>query len=245
MTVPFGFSVGDFVAAIELVGTVIDAVQASGQTSQRFRDLIRLLFSLETALIQVKDIQLHESMYAEHTALARTALECQRTIDDFWATARNYQPHITRPSTLKARETWMKIKWALCKQNDIDRLKIDLLGHTQALNIIMSAVKLKSEQIENQSRDTKHQTLVSLIQRVSNQYMGHLRTMFTQMEGILEKVTCAMRMDFRIFAAVMELQHIVRQIPGQVLNQQPVYLVDALGFQRPFHLETITSLSMS
>lgn len=142
MTVPFGFSVGDFVAAIELVGTVIDAVQASGQTSQRFRDLIRLLFSLETALIQVKDIQLHESMYAEHTALTRTALECQRTIDDFWAEARHYQPYLTGPSTSRARETWMKIKWALCKKDDIDQLKIDLLGHTQALNILMSAVKL-------------------------------------------------------------------------------------------------------
>jgi hypothetical protein len=54
MSVSFGFSAGDFIAAIELVGTVIDALLSSSTASLEYRELISQLLSLETALIQVK-----------------------------------------------------------------------------------------------------------------------------------------------------------------------------------------------
>lgn len=54
MSVGFGFSVGDFIAAIELVGTVIDALRSSGSAATEYRELVGQLLSLETALLQVK-----------------------------------------------------------------------------------------------------------------------------------------------------------------------------------------------
>jgi hypothetical protein len=53
MSVGFGFSVGDFIAAIELVGTVIDALRSSGSAATEYRALVSQLLSLETALLQV------------------------------------------------------------------------------------------------------------------------------------------------------------------------------------------------
>ena len=51
MSVGFGFSVGDFIAALELVSTVIDALRQSGEASVEYRELLRQLYGLETALL--------------------------------------------------------------------------------------------------------------------------------------------------------------------------------------------------
>jgi hypothetical protein len=69
MSVGFGFSTGDLIAAIELVGTVVDALRSSGNVGAEYRELVCQLLSLESALIQVKRLESEESQYAEVIAL--------------------------------------------------------------------------------------------------------------------------------------------------------------------------------
>ena len=47
MSAGFGFSIGDFLAALELVSTVIDALRDSGQAGNVYRELLHQLYSLE------------------------------------------------------------------------------------------------------------------------------------------------------------------------------------------------------
>jgi hypothetical protein len=97
---------------------------------------------METALIEVKRIELHESMSAERISLQRAAVQCQTTIDEFWKKIRKYQPYLgstARPS--KVKEAWMKIRWAICKEEDVEKFKADLRGHTAALGVLIAAVK--------------------------------------------------------------------------------------------------------
>ncbi len=84
MSVGFGFSTGDFIAAIDLVGRVIDALRSSGHAGSEYRELISQLLFLETALIQVKELEFEESQYAEAVSLRQAAAQCRRTIDGFW-----------------------------------------------------------------------------------------------------------------------------------------------------------------
>jgi hypothetical protein len=72
MSVGFGFSVGDFIAALELVADVIDALRESGEASKRYRELVRQLDSLESVLLRVKRLELDEAQYAEYIALQQT-----------------------------------------------------------------------------------------------------------------------------------------------------------------------------
>jgi hypothetical protein len=51
MSVGFGFSAGDFITAIELVGTVVDALRPSGNAGAEYRELLFQLLGLESALI--------------------------------------------------------------------------------------------------------------------------------------------------------------------------------------------------
>jgi hypothetical protein len=138
MSVGFGFSTGDFIAAIELVGIVIDALRESGDASTEYRELLRQLYSLETALLQVKRLELDESQHAEVIALRQAASQCQRTIDDFWQTIQKYQPCLrTGGSSSRLKDGWMKVRWTLCKKDDVTRFKTNLMAHTQSIELLL------------------------------------------------------------------------------------------------------------
>jgi hypothetical protein len=143
MSVGFGFSVGDFLHAVDLVATVIDALRDTGHTSTDFRELIKVLLSLETALIQVKRLELDESQQAEHLALKQAAAQCQNTIDGFYKQLQKYQPHLASALPLSnVRTGWMKVRWALCKRQDLTRFRHDLAAHTSSILILLSSLQL-------------------------------------------------------------------------------------------------------
>lgn len=143
MPVSFGFSAGDFIAAIELVATVIDALRESGDTSSEYREIVRRLYSLETALLRVKRLEVDPAQNAELVSLQQAAAQCQRTIDNFWTKVQKYQPHLRIGGTSSGlKDGWMKIKWAICKKEDVTRFKADLIGHTESIQLLLMTMQM-------------------------------------------------------------------------------------------------------
>lgn len=142
MSVGFGFSVGDFIAGLELVATVIDALRESGESDRRYRELINELYSLQTALLQVKKLELHESMNAEKIALHSVASQCQRTIDDFWQRVQKYHPSLGKSGPRSLKDQWMKIRWAVLEEDDVEKFRADLRGHTGTINLLLSCCRM-------------------------------------------------------------------------------------------------------
>ncbi|KAH8792572.1 hypothetical protein BGZ57DRAFT_922092 [Hyaloscypha finlandica] len=64
----FGFSAGDFITALEIVATVIDALRDTGKAATQYRGVLKQLHSLQTALV------------------AQAVSEYLGTIADFWKT---------------------------------------------------------------------------------------------------------------------------------------------------------------
>lgn len=80
MSVGFGFSVGDFISALELVATVVDALRESGESSSEFRALVAQLQTLRAALESVNSLVLDGQRQGETLALRQAAAQCQKTI---------------------------------------------------------------------------------------------------------------------------------------------------------------------
>ena len=62
---------------------MIDALRDSGDSSSEYRALITQLYTLETALLRVKQLDFDRERYAEIIALRQAASQCQNTIDGF------------------------------------------------------------------------------------------------------------------------------------------------------------------
>ena len=143
MVTPFGFSVGDFVAGIELIRQLINALEDSAGSSAEYRELIKELYSLERALLEVKHLDLDASQYAQLVALRQAATQCQQTIDEFLSKLRKFQPAFrTGGAKSSWRDSLRKMEWALYKKEDVERFRAQLSGHTASINMLMMTVQL-------------------------------------------------------------------------------------------------------
>jgi len=78
MLPPFGFSVGDFVSGISLIGELIKVLEDSAGSSAQYRELIKELYSLERALLEVKALDLDEMQHSQQGSVSRRSMRSSR-----------------------------------------------------------------------------------------------------------------------------------------------------------------------
>jgi hypothetical protein len=249
MPVGFGFSVGDFLAVLRLIGAVIDALRESSYASSSFRSLINELYALESALLHVKRLDLDDSHHVEMVALRQAASQCQRTIDSFYSKIQKYQPHLQQGGTdSKIKDAWVKIKWAVCKKDDLDTFRAEIRGHTSSIGILLLTVQMESTTMHTRKQNSHYESLAGMIQRFSSQAMGTLNTItdsvaqgVQQSKALLESSAQVVQTNLRVFQIVHDIQLFILKIPGQIQRQQPVCLIDPFNKESPFHLEFVRS----
>ncbi|GAM41354.1 hypothetical protein TCE0_042f14416 [Talaromyces pinophilus] len=253
----FGFSVGDFLAALQLVGTIIDGLRASGHSGIRFRSLLSELYTLEDALIRVKRLDIvddddDESQASERIALQQAAALCQRSMYDFYKKIEKYQPHLTMRAAGGGKnwlkDGWMKIKWATCRTEDVEMFQAELRGHRGSIEILLLTLSLNRSSIQAKTQEQRQRSLAGKIQDLSSEWMGKLANLSSnvascmeQGKQLVESTAQILRTNIQLFQHIREIQNFITRIPGQVERQQPVYLIDALGKASPFHLEFVRS----
>ncbi|KAF2993058.1 hypothetical protein E8E13_000092 [Curvularia kusanoi] len=248
MSVGFGFSVGDFLAVLRLVGTVIDALHESSDVSSSFRLLVDELYLLQKVLLDVKHLDL-EISHIRKIALQQAASRSQSSIETFYAKIQKYQPHLQQGGTAsKTKDAWAKIKWATCKKKDVDTFRAEIQGHISSIDILLSLVQLEATTMHMRKQDLQHKSLARGIQDLSFQVMGVLATIASGVaqsvqhgKALLETSAQILQTNLRVFQMVNDIQLIMLKIPGQVERQQPVYLIDPFDKECPFHLEFIRS----
>jgi len=248
MSVGFGFSVGDFLAALSLVGDVIDALRESSHASSSFHSLINELYALESALLRVKRLDF-EGHNIEKVALGQAASQCQKTIDAYYKKIQKYQPHLQQDGTdAKIKDAWAKIKWAVCKKDELETFRAEIRGHTSSIEILLLSVRIEATTLHTRKQDSHHKSLGSKMQDLSCQAMGMLSTItdsvaqsIQQGKALLESSAQIVQTNLRIFQIVHDIHVFIFRIPGQIQRQQPVYLVDAFNKESPFHLEFVRS----
>jgi hypothetical protein len=250
MSVGFGFSIGGFIATLQLVTTVIDALQDSGKSSSANRELMSELRTLDFALRQVSHVELDSSQTAHQIALQQAAAQCQRTILGFWNKIKVYQPHLSSSgSTSRIKDGWMKIRWALCNQEDVANFRADLVTHTGSIQLLLITLQMERDSLHTREQEQRQKSLASKIQDLSSQWLGSLSSLISGLTTSIElgrqlQVTAAhiLRTNLEVFKIVLRMQQVITQILGQIgQQQQPVYFWDAKGFYAPFYLEFINS----
>ncbi|KAE9377453.1 hypothetical protein N431DRAFT_398375 [Stipitochalara longipes BDJ] len=249
MSVGFGFSAGDFISALELVATVVDALRESGESSTEFQALVAQLETLQGALESVNCLEVDDDQHEKVVALHAAAAQCQRTISNFWEEIKKYQPSLRAGgSGNRFKDGWMKARWAVCKKEDLTKFRIELAGHTDSIQMLLTTVQMAATRIDD---NRNHQRHYSLAGKMQESYFGCMSRIGVVIHGIstgleqgrqlMDLTANIIQTNIQIFRIVLNLQNIITRIPGQVERQQPIYLIDALDRHMPFHLEFILS----
>ncbi|KAF2118058.1 hypothetical protein BDV96DRAFT_644390 [Lophiotrema nucula] len=121
----FGFSAGDFIAAIDLIHKVVAALNERKGASAEFRTLVQHLDSIEGSRQHVQHLQFDDAQESETIQLRRATTRCVDTIKTFYvnhlATYDRYlQAGGSGNSTLaRVKDGMAKTAWAVLKKDDV------------------------------------------------------------------------------------------------------------------------------
>jgi hypothetical protein len=138
----FGFSVGDFIAAITLVKDLIDALQDSGGASDHFLSVIRELREVENALKGVRQLKERLGSYPQQAAIEQAAAQCRYCIDEFLKTITRFQPRLRLGGSGEMlRDGLRKIQWTLCRKRDAQAFLATLHGHRSSITVLLGLMQ--------------------------------------------------------------------------------------------------------
>lgn len=253
MAVPFGFSIGDFVGGIRVIIACIEAVHDAKGASAHYQALTAELQSLQSGLEAIDDLQLEWTAQKQHTAIAEAVLRCQRCIEAFVKRIAKYQPWLQpglRGWTVNVR----KMRWAMCKKEDVLKFKTDLERHSSSINMLLASLQVRQNLDLRQEQELCRQTLEATYVSTTTLHARVASTRAIINESSMRQEDLFQRLmlsNQQLVREVTQLQgmfqlqntlHLEKQIPPQVLLQRPIVLLDACGNVAPFHTEFINSL---
>jgi hypothetical protein len=143
MAAGFGFSVGDFITAIKLLWSIVDAVKECGESTAEYRGLVEDLWHLETAFTQVTRLEFDESLASEREALKKAAEHVETIIRRFNDKTKKFkEPLSIGGSDSKVRNSWKKVQWALFKKEDVAKFREQLRCCTGTLNLLITTAQM-------------------------------------------------------------------------------------------------------
>jgi len=208
MAVPFGFSVGDFIAVGTLVYDIIQAISEHKGGAADYRSFVSTLKSLYSCTNVIKDSL---EKFTQDDSLIRGLMYeircCRYLINAFLDNTYKYTASLLprlearKLGMKRLKEVWLKVSWATFRKEDVQKLERDLQGHLSALQIYEAALQ--------------HSSL-------------------SRVEKSTVEITLATRKNEVTMMAIFDLlKSVCNMIPPQISDKmnerQPVFFEDALG----------------
>lgn len=136
MTVPFGFSVGDFIAAIGLVAEVVEAVQDSGGAASQYQSLTQDLGNLQAALLRVESLRIGSDTPTTDTVINQTLL-VRQGVQELLDSLAKFNKSLGNEAEKGWRHgTRRKVQWAMFGSKEVAKLRNVLSAQVQNLSIL-------------------------------------------------------------------------------------------------------------
>ena len=146
----FGFSVGDFITATDLVCNVVKSLKTAGGAKTTHRELCVDLDLLTAALHRVRSHELEG--HPNETAHLRQACEaCLKKIFEFGKKIHKFQSTLQNGGSgdpiLEVKKIWHKIEWGVLREDEVKDFKMDLAVPLQSVaiaqkNLLLTQVNL-------------------------------------------------------------------------------------------------------
>jgi hypothetical protein len=145
MPITFG-SVGDILSVCLIVKDLVAALDDSRGSSAEYREVIRELWGLDRALLEVDLLSRTCENTTEMTALFNTAKkaadDCRQSIASFSKKIRKYETSLKEgAATNFLRDTAMKIKWVTRKE-DLAKFRAEVNAHSSSINMLLATASV-------------------------------------------------------------------------------------------------------
>ncbi|KAK4565339.1 hypothetical protein LTR86_003956 [Recurvomyces mirabilis] len=231
MPIPFGVSVGDFIAGIGFVYDNVKCLEDSVGSQANYRGLVDALQSLRLALNSAKTA----TDVAERDSITGIINACEASLDRFWAKNHKYESHLghkqgTSRTDLKTQ--WRKVRWHMCGKDEARDLQHELEIHISALNLLLLRY--------GHAIDHKHHAItMEVLQRMEGALQRQTQHAWRQTRMLLAIMVCLQQLGSKLQMGVAAffllqgqlnlVQKSIEAIPDRIISQSLACFVDAHG----------------
>jgi len=138
MTPAFGFSVGDFISAIQLIQKISEALKTAGGASSHYQRVLVELNGLNNALHELQKVQPSEEDVGQINTLRVMVHACQLQLHNFFGKLEKYHGFLTPLSERSALQTaGRKAQWAISMETETEKLRACLVANVVYINMFL------------------------------------------------------------------------------------------------------------
>jgi hypothetical protein len=140
----FGFSVGDFLAAVNLIADVISALREAGGSASQYQHVTNKLGFLDRALRDVNRLEPAEGLEQTLETIKTTALSCQIPLLEYLENIKKYDGSLgAGESSGVMKDVFHKMKWQASKKLEAAmRLEAEIVAYLAAINLLVGFYKM-------------------------------------------------------------------------------------------------------
>ncbi|KAL9085244.1 MAG: hypothetical protein Q9165_007678 [Trypethelium subeluteriae] len=161
MPVTFG-SVGDIISVSILVKDLVDALNESKGSKKQYEDVVRELWLLDRALLEVDLTSRTHANTPQLSAVCETARQavedCRVVVKGFTDKIKQYgksfSAGISGPRHTVGRAT-KKIQWQICQKDEVSRFRAQISAHALTMTMLLSTATAKLEEISHDKLEAK------------------------------------------------------------------------------------------
>ena len=238
MAVGFGFSMSDLFAALKIIKDSVEAVDDKKGAAADYANLASEVRSLWDGLEAVEEIQADPDLSEKQVAAIERAVDaCKDSVESFLASISDYQPHLSARSS-GFTSSYRKVKWALCKKDDVAKFRERLGRHISSINMLLITFQAKQRLGNKQSGSN---VMTKVLQSEENSITGMMKGLSIEQRQFF---LIMVQQNKQLMQSIEEMRMMLQlqaEVPPQVMLQQPVIFLDPFGKIAPFHLDFIDS----
>jgi hypothetical protein len=155
--VPFGFSVGDFVASIELIHKAAKALRSTSGATGNYQQTLLDLELIGSVLRRVQGLSPASASHENIRAIQLCGLACHVPLKHFLQKAKKLEPFLNfdRNSSaagfLHIKKAGHKLRWAILLEEDVAKLKASIGPGIEVINTLLQIESLERGAITQES----------------------------------------------------------------------------------------------
>ena len=155
--VPFGFSVGDFVASIELIHKAAKALRSTSGATGHYQQTILDLELIEGVLRRVQGLSPASASQETIRTIQLCGLACHVPLDHFLQKAKKLEPFLnfngnsSAANFLHIRKAGHKLRWAILLEEDVAKLKASIGPGIEIINTLLQIESLERGVVTQES----------------------------------------------------------------------------------------------
>jgi hypothetical protein len=140
----FGFSVGDFITAVDLIAQVASTLREAGGSASQYQHVTSKLGFLDRAIRDVNRLEPVAGLEVTLEAIKTTALSCQVPLLKYLEDISRYNASLgPGKSSGVMKDVFLKMKWQVSKKLEAAmKLEAEIVAYLGAINLLLGLYKM-------------------------------------------------------------------------------------------------------